>query len=311
MKHWARWVLLMVVVAAPAVGQTPQKKSSIAKLAGKLADSTLMGTAAGLVDGALGTAAGGGGCPAGTVPTAAGPGVVGLAPMTGPSAGSAIVQAARRKLAGGKKPDPAATAAPQIVCVSAAQSQIAAQQQAAMQAAQQQAAAAQAPGMGSMAKGLAAATPVGAIMAAAPVAGMAAKAIGSFLKGKGPNKESMIKELAKGRLVLKGVKFLPASDALEAGFEDDLAALAEALSAMSGEFLLNVPAEAISKTEVDTTMARRRLDKLVVNLQVAGVSTERLTVVGIYPPQLDPKKKAPKPGEVEVEVLRLPKGFKP
>jgi hypothetical protein len=34
-------------------------------------------------------------------------------------------------------------------------------------------------------------------------------------------------------------------------------------------------------------------------------------VVGSYPPQLDPKKKSPKPGDVQVEVIRLPKDFKP
>lgn len=311
MGHWARWFLLFVGLAGPAFGQPPKKKTSITKIAATLADSTAMGTAAGLIDGVLGTKAGVGQCPAGMVPTAAGPGVMGLPLLSGPSAGSAIVQAARRKITHSKTPDPASAAAPQMVCVAPGQSQALAEQQAMIAAQQQAAAAGQVPGAGSMAKGLMAATPVGMLIAAAPVAGLAAKALGGFLGGKGPNKESMIKDLAKGRLVLKGVRFLPSSDAIKDGFEADLAALAEALSAMSGEWVLNLPAEAVGKEEPDTAMARRRLTKLTAYLQVAGVSPERLTVIGIYPPQLDPKKKAPKPGDVEVEVLRLPKGFKP
>jgi hypothetical protein len=169
--------------------------------------------------------------------------------------------------------------------------------------------------MGGAAQGLIAATPVGAIAAgavvAAPLAGKAAKALGGVFGGKGPTKEGMIKDLAKGRLVLKGVRFIASSDALEDGFEDDLAMLAEALAAMGDEFVLNLPAEAADKEEPDTAMARRRLVKLVAHLQVAGVSQERLVAMGVYPPELDAKKKAPKPGEARPEVMKRPADFDP
>jgi hypothetical protein len=119
----------------------------------------------------------------------------------------------------------------------------------------------------------------------------------------------MIKDLAKGRLVLKGIKFIASSDALEEPIDEAIATLAEALSAMEGKFVLNMPAEAKDKAEPDTVIARRRLDKLVASLQVAGISPDRLTVVGMYPPGLDPKAKSPKPGDAKVEVLPLPKDF--
>ncbi|MFN0181478.1 MAG: hypothetical protein ACKVZ0_21930, partial [Gemmatimonadales bacterium] len=91
--------------------------------------------------------------------------------------------------------------------------------------------------------------------------------------------------------------------------DDDIALLAEALAAMEGQYLLNMPAEARDKEPADTAMARRRLTKLIANLQVAGISDERVAVAGIYLPGLDPKAKSPKPGDARVEVLPLPKDF--
>ena len=82
---------------------------------------------------------------------------------------------------------------------------------------------------------------------------------GGLLGGKGQTKESMIKDLAKGRLVLKGIKFIASSDALEDPIDDDIALLAEALAAMEGQYVLNMPAEAKDKEDPDTTIARRRL----------------------------------------------------
>jgi hypothetical protein len=314
--------VLIALIAAPSLfGQAPKpkKSNSVLKAAAKLADTAVSSVAAGAIDSVLGTAVAGGAgatCPAGMIATAAAPGMQGIAPAVAPTAGAAIVSAAKRKLTGAKK-DPAAQAGvPQLICVPASAQAVDPSQLAASQAAAAQAAAqgqAGAPGVGSMAKGIVAATPVGmvATVATSEVGGKAVKAVAGLLGGKGPSKEGMIKELAKGRLVLKGVKFLPASDALEEGYEDDFEMLAEALAAMSGQFVLNVPAEAADKEEPDTAMARRRLLKISGFLQVHGVSQERIAVVGSYPPQLDPKKKSPKPGDVQVEVIRLPKDFKP
>ena len=305
MRNLVMTIWLVVVAVGPAIGQAaPKKKSAIGKIASKLVDSAVTAAASGAVDSLLGTKGGAVSCPAGTVATGA-----------GATVGSQVVGQAKQKLLGGKK-DPAAVAPPPM-CVpiqaGGVPTDVAAAQAAAMAAMGQQPQTGGAPGAmpsaGSIAQGLAAATPVGMAVAAAPMAGKAVKAVGGLLGGKGQTKESMIKDLAKGRLVLKGIKFIASSDALEDPIDDDIALLAEALAAMEGQYVLNMPAEAKDKEEPDTTIARRRLTRLVANLQVAGISDERIVVVGIYPPGLDPKSKAPKPGDARVEVLPLPKDF--
>lgn len=293
----------MLLISLIALGATPSaqaqtKKSSLKKVVGKIVDTTLTQAATGAVDSLLGTKAGGpsAGCPAGFV-LAAG---TGAAPAT---AGGAIVATAKKKLLGAKDSAPPGSQPPPT-CVPAANAGDPAAM--AQPAVPTQSAAGTAPSAGSIAKGMAAATPVGLAVSAAPTA---LKAVGGLLGGKAQTKESMIKDLAKGRLVLKGIKFIASSDALEEPIDDDIAILAEALVAMEGRFLLNVPAEARDKEPPDTAIARRRLAKLVANLQVAGISDERIAVVGSYPPGLDPKAKAPKPGDAKVELLPLPKDF--
>jgi len=273
-------LLIGALVVGSAHGQTPpKKKSGLIKAAAKLVDTTATAAAAGAVDSLLGTKAGPATCPAGTVPTTAAP--------AGPTVGSEVVAAAKKQLVGANDSSgaQAPAAAAQPACVQAPPT----------------ASAAVAP--------TTPATPVGNAVAAVAAAPVALKTVGGLLGGKGPTKEGMIKELAKGRLVLKGVKFIVASDALVEPIDDDMAALAEALTAMEGRYLLNMPAEARDKEAPDTAIARRRLTKLVAHLQVAGVPADRVVAAGIYPPGLDPKAKPPKPGDARPEVLPIPKDF--
>jgi hypothetical protein len=304
-------MLLMGVVAfgVAVSAQAQTKKPSLKKMVSKIVDTTLTQAAAGAVDTLLGTKAGAEStaCPPGFV-------MVGGTGAAASTAGGAIVNTAKKKLLGAKDSAPAGTPPRQPTCVPAAGAANAGDPAAMAQAAaaaQSQAAAGQAaagamPSAGSIAKGMAAATPVGLAVSAAPTA---IKAVGGLLGRKAQTKESMIKDLAKGRLILKGIKFIASSDALEEPIDDDIALLAEALAAMDGQYVLNMPAEARDKEPADTAIARRRLTKLIANLQVAGISDERMAVVGIYPPGLDPKAKSPKPGDARVEVLPLPKDF--
>ncbi len=308
MRNLVMMIWLVATAAGSALGQpAPKKKSGLGKVAGQIVDSAVTAVAAGAVDSLLGTEGGPTvSCPAGTVPSGSG---------SAPSVGSAVVGKAKQKLTGAKKDAAAPTAQPACIPAPGAAPGVptdaAAAQAAAMAAAMagqtqgQPAGAPAMPAAGSIVKGMAAATPIGMAATAAPTA---IKAVSGLLGGKGPSKEGMIKDLAKGRLILKGIKFIASSDALEDPIDDDIGFLAEALAAMEGTFVLNMPAEAEDKEEPDTTIARRRLTKLVANLQVAGISDERL-VVGIYPPGLDPKNKAPKPGDARVEVLPMPKDF--
>ncbi|MFN0179891.1 MAG: hypothetical protein ACKVZ0_13920, partial [Gemmatimonadales bacterium] len=252
-------MLLMGVVAVGVAvsAQAQTKKPSLKKIVGKIVDTTLTQAAAGVVDTLLGTKAGAEStCPPGFV-------MVGGTGGAAPTAGGAIVSTAKKKLLGAKDSAPAGGPSRQPTCVPAASAANAGDPAAMAQAAAAaqspsglgQAAAGAMPSAGSIAKGMAAATPVGLAVSAAP---SAIKAVGGLLGGKAQTKESMIKDLAKGRLILKGIKFIASSDALEEPIDDDIALLAEALAAMEGQYLLNMPAEARDKEPADTAMARRR-----------------------------------------------------
>ncbi len=315
MKALSLVTVALLVCAGVGEAQPQRPKSSLGgKLKGALkgaVDSAATQAASATVDSLLGTGdtqlVGGHPCPPGTTPAGGADNTV----------GDEVVGKLKKQIAGGKKAavQPAPTCIPNPAAQAAMlQAQVAAQQAAAQQASAAMAAqtaaglASQAAAGGAMsggaAKALAAATPVGMAVVAAPVAMKGVKALGGLF-GKGQNKESMIKDLSKGRLELKGVKFIGASDALEEGFDDDLAALAEALQAIEGDFILNIPAEVDDDAEPDTVMARRRLEKLSAQLAVVGIAEGRLALES-HSPGLDPKKKAPKPGEAKVEILRKP-----
>lgn len=285
----------LAIGASSADAQIP-KPSLAKKLKGALkgaVDSAATQATAAVIDTMLGTGAtrlADGSCPPGTS-------------AAGATVGAAVVEKVKEELG----PESARPAPPP--CLPAGlpgqQASAAAMEQAALEAQ----ARAQAPaGSGATAAtaasamgAVAAATPVGLAVGAAPVA---AKALGGLF-GKGQTRESMIKDLSKGRLELKAVRFIGASDALEdEAIDDDLAKLAEALQAIAGDFVLNLPAEAENQAEPDTVMARRRLTKLTAHLALAGLG-DRLELTS-GPPGLDPKRKAPKIGGARVEVLRKP-----
>ena len=340
-------VLMLALVSGTANGQATKPAGRVKQAAGKLLDTTVTNLASGAADALLGSKGkslqgllgtgdlAGVSCQPGTTPMRVGtvPAGVGQPVAFTPTAGQLLVAAAKKRLIG-KRLDPAATQAAvgaQLVCVTPQQAALGMQATpgvpvgagAEYQAAMAQAAAAQAamaqgamvsgavsPGQGAMpnvGKMLIGASPAGAMIAAAPLVGKGVKA----LFGKGQTKEAMIKDLAHGKLILKGVKFIAGSDALEAGFEDDIAALAEALQAIEGKYVLNIPAEVDGKSPPDTVIARRRIVKLWAHLLVAGIQEPRLQALGIYPPELDPKKKWPKLGDSKVEIIRLPADFKP
>jgi hypothetical protein len=296
-KTWA--LVLLAVMATAAEAQRP--KSMAGKMKGALkgaVDSAASRAAAAVVDSALGTGdtqlADGSKCPPGTIAAQS------------ETVGKALV----KKVRGTKDTSvavPKCVADPTAaVGVAQQQAAMAAANQAAQAAAMSAAASQAAPNGGSVASAMAAATPIGLAVTAAPVAVKGVKALGGLLGKGGPNAAAMIKELStKGRLELKGVRFIGASDAIEPGFEDDVAMLAEALGSIEGQFVLNIPAEAAEKAEPDTTMARRRLTKLAAHFAVAGIPESRVRFVS-EAPGLDPKKKTPKLGEAKVELLRAP-----
>ncbi|MFN0179165.1 MAG: hypothetical protein ACKVZ0_10220 [Gemmatimonadales bacterium] len=297
------WTLVLLAVMA-TVAEAQKPKSLAGKMKGALkaaVDSAATRAAAAVVDSALGTGdtqlADDSGCPPGTVAAQS------------QTVGKALVKKVLSKDTGAVAPkcvaDP--TAMMGVVPQQAAQAAaMAAASQAAQAAAMAAAANQVAPNAGSMASAMAAATPIGLAATAAPVAIKGVKALGGLLGKGGPSAAGMIKDLStKGRLELKGVRFIGASDAFEPGFEDDVAMLAEALGSIEGQFVLNIPAEAAEKAEPDSTMARRRLTKLAAHFAVAGIPESRVRFVS-EAPGLDPKKKAPKPGEAKVEVLRAP-----
>ena len=286
MRNIVMVVSALVVLAGTGTAQRPKSLSAKVKAAVRSAvDSAATKAASATVDSLLG-ATGTSDCQA--------------------TVGTQLVGSLKKKMAGAK------ATATTVAARCAADPTVAARQAAMLEAQAAQAAtqATAARAMPSAASALASATPIGLAIGAAPVAFAGAKALGGLFGHKGPTKENMIKDLTKGRLELKGVKFIGASDALEDGYEDDFAALAEALQAIEGEYILNLPPEAADKAAPDTVMARRRLTKLSAQLAVAGIADGRLTLES-RSPGLDPKKKSPKPGEARIEILRKPADDKP
>jgi outer membrane protein OmpA-like peptidoglycan-associated protein len=319
MRHPLTLVLLLGVLAAgSASSQEPPKsgsgKSSATKgaksIVGKLADTavtsaaamatdTILGDQAGMVAAAL-TDAGPAGmptCPDGLVPyPVASPRTP--SPMAVmPTPGSAIVGAAKKKISGDTSGS--APAGAQYQCGTAEQAAASAQ------GSQAQGASMGMPSVGS----LVAATPQGMLVtgaiAAAPAAGKGLKKLGGMLGRGKQSGESMAKDLAKGRLQLKAVRFVDDSDELEPGFEPAIEAVVEALQGAEGRFLLLVPAEANAEGAPDTALAARRLARVAAHLQLAGVSDDRLTIVDARSGNR-PSDKMPKRGSARVELVRVP-----
>lgn len=154
---------------------------------------------------------------------------------------------------------------------------------------------------------VAALTPIGMAVTAAPLAGQAFKGVKGMLGGKPQDKIAMLRELGKGSLELKGVKFIQGTAEMEPGFEPSFAALGEAIGLAEGSYILYVAAEAGEKGAApDTALARKRLQKVWAAVLVNGVPDQRIIPVAALPKELSEGRKAPKPGQARVEIIRLP-----
>ena len=142
---------------------------------------------------------------------------------------------------------------------------------------------------------------------AAPLAGQAFKGVKGMLGGKPQDKIAMLRELGKGSLELKSVKFIQGTAEMEPGFEPSFAALGEAIGLAEGSYILYVAAEAGEKGAApDTALARKRLQKVWAAVLVNGVPDQRIIPVAALPKELSEGRKAPKPGQARVEIIRLP-----
>jgi hypothetical protein len=311
---------------APAPAKPPVKKppSRLKAITTKLADTAATSVAGMAVDSLLGTkgksmvnalGVGANPCaalpagvaaalPAGVLPTGA------LANLAGASAGASMVNAAKKAL---KKKGDTTTAPP---ATAAAPCPTAAAQAAVAAGATGAAAAAAAAGVGAngMPGGMspmgmvAMASPIGMAAAAAPMAGQAVKGLKGMFGGKRQDKIAMLRDLGKGRLELKDVKFIEGTAEMEPGFEPALAELGEAIALAEGTYILHVPAEAGDKGEApDTVLARKRIEKVWAAILVNGVPDQRIIAVGVLSPEMNEGRKPPKKGEARVEFIRLPK----
>lgn len=136
-----------------------------------------------------------------------------------------------------------------------------------------------------------------ATSAAAPVAtGFVKGLAGRFSHPE--TKESMTKDLQSGRLVVKGIRFADGSDAFADGADQVVALLASAVDGVQGTFAMRLAAESDGKASADTSLARRRLERVAGYLQLSGITDARVTLVA---PTTD---KPAKPGEARVELVR-------
>lgn len=200
----------------------------------------------------------------------------------------------------------AAAGSPQYLC--GTPDQAVASMQASNQAAQ--AGQAGAPSVGSML----AATPQGMMVngaiAAAPIAMAGAKKVGGMFF-KGQTKESMAADLARGKLVMKGLKFVEGTDMLVADAENDIPLLGEALKFVEGQFILTVPAETDGKSPPDVALAKRRVARIAIHLLTSGIGEDRVTARPFTPPAPDAKPATVKPGAARPELARVPTEPKP
>ena len=157
-------------------------------------------------------------------------------------------------------------------------------------------------GMGAMAS----MTPVGLAASAAPGA---IKGVKGLLGGKPQDKTAMLRELGKGSLELKHVKFIEGTQEFEPGFEESFTNFAEAIALVEGTYYLYVAAEASREkgAEPDTVLARKRLVKVWVLMTAAGVTDQKVVAVTALPPAMSKDRKPPKPGNARIEIIKFEK----
>lgn len=157
-------------------------------------------------------------------------------------------------------------------------------------------------GMGAMA-GM---TPVGLAVSAAPGA---IKGIKGVLGGKPQDKIAMLRELGKGKLELKQVKFIEGTLEFEPGFEASFAAFAEAIALVEGTYYMHVSAEAARDkgAEPDTVLSRKRVAKVWAAMAASGVSDQKVIAVSELPASLAAGRKLPKAGDTKIELIKFEK----
>jgi hypothetical protein len=157
-------------------------------------------------------------------------------------------------------------------------------------------------GMDAMAKY----TPVGLAASAAPGA---IKGIKGMLGGKPQDKTAMLRELGKGNLELKQVKFIEGTQEFEPGFEESFTTFAEAIALVEGTYYLYVSPEAPREkgAEPDTVLARKRVARVWGLMAAAGVSDQKVVAVTSLPPAMSEGRKLPKAGNAKIEIIKMEK----
>jgi hypothetical protein len=160
-------------------------------------------------------------------------------------------------------------------------------------------------GMGGMGA-VASMTPVGLAVSAAPGA---IKGLKGMFGAKPQDKTAMLRELGKGKLELKYVKFIEGTLEFEPGFEAGLVTFAEAIALVEGTYLMHVSAEAARDKGAapDTALARKRVAKVWTLMAANGVSDQKVFAVSELPASLSAGRKLPKAGEVKIEIMKFDK----
>jgi hypothetical protein len=162
-----------------------------------------------------------------------------------------------------------------------------------------------ASGMGGMGA-MASMTPVGLAVSAAPGA---IKGVKGLLGGKPQDKTAMLRELGKGKLEFKHVKFIEGTQEFEPGFEASFVAFAEAIALVEGTYIMHVSAEASRDKGAapDTALARKRVAKVWALMAANGVSDQKVLAVNELPAPLSAGRKLPKAGDVKIEIIKFEK----
>lgn len=157
-------------------------------------------------------------------------------------------------------------------------------------------------GMGAMAS----MTPVGLAASAAPGA---IKGVKGLLGGKPQDKTAMLRELGKGNLEFKSVKFIEGTQEFEPGFEDSFTAFAEAIALVEGTYYMYVSPEAPRQkgADPDTVLSRKRVAKVWGLMAAAGVSDQKVIAVSELPASMSVGRKLPKAGSTKVEIIKFEK----
>jgi len=297
-------ILVFGILAAPlatGAAQTPpdttakvkKPQSQLGKIVKKLADTAATAGAGAGVQSLLGMKAGG---------VANALGAAGVTPCGtgyGATAGSAIVGAAKNiiKKAADTGQTTSAAPCPQAGVIPGLPDAAA--------AAAAMAGANPLSGMGGVGA-VAGMTPIGMAAAAAPGA---VKGIKGMMGGKPQDKIAMLRELGRGQLEFKQVKFIEGTMEFEPGFEASFAAFAEAIALVEGTYYLYVAAESPrQKGEApDTVLARKRLAKVWAAMAASGVSHQTVFAVSQLPPELSAGRKLPKSGDAKIEIIKFEK----